>query len=157
MPRRGKRSWPGPLARNDVQIGSVCKTPSPVLLPRQRRAKRLRAVLVPPSHSTIVPRYVQCPSIAMPSPVMVHRSIASSALFFWPGRGPSSFRQDEKKMGGAMKQLRHREQEPEMRIAAPVCALARNDVQGRGGAKAGRRGRRPLRPVKDPSSLRSSG
>ena len=25
------------------------------------------------------------------------------ALFFWPGRGPSSFRQDEKKMGGALR------------------------------------------------------
>ena len=25
------------------------------------------------------------------------------ALFFWPGRGPSSFRQDEKKMGGAFR------------------------------------------------------
>ena len=30
----------------------------------------------------------------------VHRV---GALFFWPGRGPSSFRQDEKKMGGAFR------------------------------------------------------
>ena len=28
------------------------------------------------------------------------------ALFFWPGRGPSSFRQDEKKMGGAFRRTR---------------------------------------------------
>ena len=32
----------------------------------------------------------------------VHRV---GALFFWPGRGPSSFRQDEKKMGGRIAQV----------------------------------------------------
>ena len=120
---------------------------SPVLHPSQRQAKRLRAETEATSHSTIVTGYVQCPSIAMTSPVLLHKSSASSALFFWPGRGPSSFRQDEKKMGGAMKQPRHCEQDTEMRIATPVCALARNDVQMGGGAKAGRRGRRPLRGV----------
>ena len=111
------------------------------LLPRQRQAKRLRAELVLPVYSTIVPRFVPCPTIAMTSPVTVHRFIAFSALFFWfhlaafafygpasrrpaksaaaeipcrlllppaaaarnPGRGPSSFRQDEKKMGGALR------------------------------------------------------
>ena len=32
----------------------------------------------------------------------VHRV---GALFFWPGRGPSAFRQDEKKMGGRIAQV----------------------------------------------------
>ncbi len=55
------------------------------LLPRQRQAKRLRAVLVLPVYSTIVPRFVPCPTIAMTSPVTVHRSSASAPFSSGPG------------------------------------------------------------------------
>ena len=76
------------------------------LLPRQRQAKRLRAELVLPVYSTIVPRYTKSFDSRGNKFIGCTIAPAFSALFFWPGRGPSSFRQDEKKMGGALRRCR---------------------------------------------------
>ena len=56
--------------------------------PRQRQAKRLRAELVPPDYSTIATGLVQCPTIAMTSPVTVHRFSASALFSLWAENPP---------------------------------------------------------------------
>ena len=79
------RGYPGFLLSNTNRMASRivfrgkarCRSRR-CLLPRQRQAKRLRAELVLPVYSTIVPRFVPCPTIAMTSPVTVHRFIASA-------------------------------------------------------------------------------
>ena len=77
-----------------------------------------------------------------------------SALFFWPGRGPSSFRQDEKKMGGAMRRERsaNRQEKTDCHtsdIGHWFAMTYRGRLGGTRGKSyrrrhAGRRGRRPL-------------
>ena len=95
------------------------------------------------SHSICI-RKVQTPDIREYWLGLCTISPAFSALFFLPPGAALSFfsRKSEKKGRGAHCTASSRRTGKRERIAAPVCALARNDVQRGSGAKRGKRARK---------------
>ena len=141
------RAAPRPLPAQGGSAGLLLDTPEVtgrrgrrplrdrmyVLHPSQRQAKRLRAVLVPPDYSTIVPRYARCQiSAGSGSDWQELHPRSAPFSFFRLARRCLSFRQDEKKDRGRIAQVPECEQAGTLRAASPAAKNTESSP-GRGG------------------------